>query len=50
MVRSTKNEEKIAPLKNLCPGAKYPLELVEADLSDESTWLDAVKGSFFFEN
>ena len=44
-VRSTKNEEKVAPLRNLCPGAKYPLELVEADLVDEASWLNAVKGN-----
>ena len=47
-VRSTKNEQKVAPLKNLVPNAKYPLELVEGDLSDEKPWLDAVKGLKLF--
>lgn len=37
-VRSLKNEAKIKHLHNLCPGAKHPLELVEADLDVESSW------------
>ena len=38
-VRSLKNEERVAPLRNLCPGAKYPVELVEADLlGDPESW------------
>ena len=43
-VRSTKNEEKVAPLKQLCPAAKHALELVEADLCKEEGWVEAVKG------
>ena len=37
-VRSLKNEERVAPLRNLCPGAKYPVELVEADLLNADCW------------
>ena len=36
--------KKTAPLKNLWPSAKYPVELVEADLCDEKAWLDVVNG------
>ena len=46
-VRSLKNEVKTKPLYNLCPDAKFPLELVEADLSNEASWTAAVKGSHF---
>ncbi|GIY35260.1 cinnamoyl-CoA reductase 1 [Caerostris darwini] len=42
-VRDAKNEEKVKPLKELCPDATYPLELVEADLLKEETWKEAVK-------
>ncbi|XP_033107477.1 putative uncharacterized oxidoreductase YDR541C [Anneissia japonica] len=41
-VRSTKNEQKIKPLKELCPNAAYELELVEADLQKEDGWESAV--------
>ena len=38
-VRSLANERKVQPLKDLCPeNAKYPLELVEADLLKKETW------------
>ena len=43
-VRSLKNESKSAPLLKLVPDAKYPLELVEADLLKEESWIEAVKG------
>lgn len=43
-VRSLKNESKIKPIKSLCPGAKHPIELVEADLNCDDGWDDAVKG------
>ena len=43
-MRSLKNQEKVAPLKELCPDAKYPLQLVEADLLDEDCWASAVDG------
>ncbi|XP_071949449.1 uncharacterized protein [Antedon mediterranea] len=41
-VRSTKNEQKIKPLKELCPDAAHELELVEADLQKEDGWASAV--------
>uniref|UniRef100_A0AC34QG70 3-beta hydroxysteroid dehydrogenase/isomerase domain-containing protein n=1 Tax=Panagrolaimus sp. JU765 TaxID=591449 RepID=A0AC34QG70_9BILA len=41
-VRSLKNEKKILPLKNL-EYANQRLELVEADLEDENSWIEAVK-------
>lgn len=37
-VRSLSNEEKVAPLKNLVPGAVHPLELVEANLDSDDGW------------
>jgi len=43
-VRSLKNEEKLKPLQELVPDAKYPLELCEADLQDKDSWISAVKG------
>jgi len=42
-VRSLKDEKKVAPLRNLMPTSKYPLELVEADLLNQESWLSAVK-------
>ena len=43
-VRSLKNEEKIKPLQEMVPDATYPLELVEADLMNEESWKEAVRG------
>lgn len=43
-VRSLANDKKVQPLRNLVPNAKHELELVEADLMDEKSWIDAVKG------
>ena len=43
-VRSLKNEAKVKPLQDLVPDATYPLELVEADLLNEESWKEAVKG------
>ena len=37
-VRSLENEKKVAPLRNLCPDAKHPIELVEADLTKPESW------------
>ena len=37
-VRSLKNDDKVAPLRQLCPDAKYPIELVEADLLNPDSW------------
>ena len=42
-VRSTKNEDKVKPLRELCPDSKHPLELVEADLTQPDSWKAAVK-------
>jgi nucleoside-diphosphate-sugar epimerase len=42
-VRSLKDEKKVAPLRKLANNPKHELELIEADLNDESSWLDAVK-------
>lgn len=42
-VRDLQNEGKVKHLKDLCPDARYPLELVEADLLKEDTWKEAVK-------
>lgn len=41
-VRSLKNEEKIKHLRDLCPGSLYKVELVEADLLNEESWISAV--------
>lgn len=43
-VRSLKNEDKIKHLRDLCPGSQYKVELVEADLLDEESWVNAVVG------
>ncbi|EEC19275.1 putative uncharacterized oxidoreductase YDR541C [Ixodes scapularis] len=43
-VRDTKNERKTKPLKDCCPDAKYPLELVEADLLNDAGWAEAMTG------
>lgn len=37
-VRSLENETKVKPLKELCPDASHPLEIVEADLLKEESW------------
>ena len=42
-VRSLQNATKVAPLRELCPGSKYPIELVEADLMKPDSWPLAVK-------
>ena len=46
-VRDPNNEQKCKPLRELCPDAKYPIELVKADLMDKECWIDAVKGCHF---
>ena len=43
-VRSLDDEQKVEALRNLCPTAKYPIELIEADLMKADSWLDAVRG------
>lgn len=42
-VRSLGNEAKVEPLRKMVPDAAYPLELVEANLTDEESWKEAVK-------
>ena len=37
-VRSLDNEAKVKPIKELCPEAKHPVELVEADLTNADCW------------
>lgn len=37
-VRNVQDEAKVKPLKELCPNANHPIELVEADLLKEDTW------------
>ena len=49
-VRSLKNEKKVKPLYDLCPNAKYPLELVEADLLNEESWVAAVAGCDYVQH
>jgi len=43
-VRDLSAEEKVKPLKELCPDAKHPLELVQADLTKEEGWESALDG------
>jgi nucleoside-diphosphate-sugar epimerase len=43
-VRSLANEQKVKPLRELCPGAKHEVELVEADLTSSDGWQEAVRG------
>lgn len=43
-VRNSSNEAKVAPLHKLVPDAARPLELVDADLTSEEAWKDAVRG------
>ena len=42
-VRSLKDTKKVEPIKKLLNNPKHELELVEADLLDEKSWLEAVK-------
>ena len=43
-VRSLTNKEKVKPLQELVPDAKYPLEIVEAQLDNPDCWKEAVQG------
>jgi uncharacterized protein YbjT (DUF2867 family) len=38
-VRDINNKTKTTPLYALCPNAKYPLELVQADLLESDSWV-----------
>ncbi|XP_076311295.1 uncharacterized protein LOC143225542 isoform X2 [Tachypleus tridentatus] len=42
-VRSLQNEEQLKPIKELCPDAPQKIELVEADLTKDEGWNEAVK-------
>ena len=42
-VRSLENEKKVQPLRELVAEPKYPLRLIEADLSDPKSWIGAVR-------
>jgi nucleoside-diphosphate-sugar epimerase len=46
-VRSLSNEQKVAHLRDLCPGSLHTLELVEADLNSAEGWAEAVQGATF---
>lgn len=37
-VRNVNNEQKTKHLHALCPEAKYPLQLIQADLLDSESW------------
>lgn len=41
-VRSVKDESKVKHLRDLCPGSKHKMELVEADLMSDKGWNEAV--------
>ena len=41
-VRDINNERKTTPLYALHPNAKYPLELVQADLLEPDSWIRSV--------
>mmetsp|Transcript_22434 Transcript_22434/g.37523 ORF Transcript_22434/g.37523 Transcript_22434/m.37523 type:complete len:377 (-) Transcript_22434:362-1492(-) len=43
-VRSLSNENKVKHLRDLYPGSKYSIELVEADLMNSESWTKAVEG------
>ncbi len=43
-VRSLQDDQKVAPLRNICPSAQHNLELVEADLLNPESWIPAVRG------
>lgn len=46
-VRSLANEQKIAHLRDLCPGSRHKIELVEADLTSDAGWDEAVRGCHY---
>lgn len=43
-VRSLKDEKKVSPLRKLVQNPKHELELCEANLDNEQSWLKAVEG------
>lgn len=42
-VRSLQNENKVKHLRDLCPGSRFQMELVEADLTSDDGWDQAVR-------
>eukprot|EP01134_Creolimax_fragrantissima_P001533 CFRG1533T1 len=46
-VRNLSNTERNKPIENLVPDAKFPVELVEADLTSDKGWDEAVKGCHY---
>ena len=42
-VRNLANEKKVKPLRAIVPDPKYPLRLIEADLQDPKSWIQAVR-------
>ena len=42
-IRDLKNEKRVNELKQLCPDAKHPLELKEADLMQPEGWIEALE-------
>ena len=49
-VRDLTNDKKCQAIRELCPDAKYPVELVEADLKKPETWPAAVAGCDYVLN
>ena len=43
-MRNVKDEAKVKALQDMVSDARYPLELVEAELQNEESWKEAVKG------
>ncbi|XP_071496388.1 uncharacterized protein [Diadema antillarum] len=46
-VRSLSNAAKVEPLRKLCPNASSDLELIEADLTKDEGWKEAVAGCVY---
>ena len=44
-VRSLENEQKVAPLRKLCADENV-LQLVEAELTDHNSWIEAARGTY----
>ena len=42
-VRNPKNNKKVEPIRNLNKYAKYPIEVVQADLLDARSWIPALQ-------
>lgn len=42
-VRNLSNEKKVKPLREIVPEPQYPLRLIEADLQNSKSWIEAVR-------